>query len=665
MTVPSGHGCKPFSACFPALMLAAATGLACAGPPPSLQALAAAPQFDHARLSPDGRHLALTRVGETGNTILIVDVEDLKPVNELKFSNRQHVVEFFWVNDEMLVVSRGTRLDAFGRPRMTGELFAVSIDGKKRNYLFGHKADRSTRNKGRNADLAIGWLLDDLPESRNEILVAAVDWTTQATIDLHPHLYRIDVYSGARTEITKAPLANPSITVDTQGRVRFAHSYDDLSAPATFRFEPESGQWHRVDLGLAELGSFQPLAFATADQAVYATISERGEPGCLYLVELAEYSRQKLTCDPSAEPTGFMPSSTPGKPLAVVYDVGLPRVHLLDPASEDARIYRTLSEQLAPDFVRFIDFSRDGRHLLFEAYGDRSPGRIFLFDRQTGRARLLFARHPQLDPDQLAPTLAFTFAARDGTPLHGLLTLPTDRPAKNLPMVVIPHGGPHGVRDHWAYYPDVQVLATRGYAVLQVDFRGSGGYGEAFQRQGYRQWGLAIQDDIVDATRWAMDNGVADSDRICILGGSFGAYSALMSAIRAPDLFRCAVGYAGVYDLELMYSRGDIRQTEHGRRYLDLVLGRDEAALAAQSPAAQIDRLKAQVLLVHGGADRRAPLAHAKKLKDALETHGKPYEWLVVPDEAHGFYRAENREKYYVRVLDFLSRHIGTRQESP
>ena len=625
---------------------------------PTLSALAALPQFGQAQLSSDGRHIAVVRIAVEGNTLVILDADSLQAINELKFSGRQNVIDFIWANDNTLVVTRGTPLDGFGRPRTTGELYAVSLDGRQRRYLFGHQADRSARNRGRNADQALGRVIDPLPSNPNEILVAAIDWSEDAVVDRHPRIIRVDVHSGARKEITRVPMRDARITVDGDGQVRFASGWDDDNLPATLRFDPEAGTWSRVELGLAELESFVPLAFAEGDQAVFATISEHGEPACLFRVALADYSRQKLTCDPSAQPSHLVPSSVRGRPLAAAFSAGVPRLHLLDPGSDDAALIRELSAQLEPESVWPINFSRDGRRLLFSAYGDRWPGRVFLFDRQTQRARPVYASQPQIDPDSLESTLAYRFEARDGTLLHGLITLPRGGQSL-LPMVVMPHGGPHGISDRWHYDADRQALATRGYAVLQVDFRGSGGYGEAFLRKGFRQWGTAIQDDIVDATRWAIESGVADPARVCILGGSFGAYSALMSAIRAPELYRCAVGYAGVYDLDVMFRRGDIRRTEAGRRYLDLVLGRDADVLAKQSPVAQIDRLRAPVLIVHGGADRRAPLIHAQNLRQALDKHGKEYEWFVIDDESHGFFRPENRERYYQQVLAFLDRHIG------
>jgi dipeptidyl aminopeptidase/acylaminoacyl peptidase len=231
---------------------------------------------------------------------------------------------------------------------------------------------------------------------------------------------------------------------------------------------------------------------------------------------------------------------------------------------------------------------------------------------------------------------------------------------KDLPLVVRPHGGPHGIRDTWSYQPDVQLLASRGYAVLQVNFRGSGGRGEAFTRLGYRQWSGAMQDDIADATRQLIGAGVVDGKRVCISGASFGAYSAMISSIRYPDLYRCAVGYAGVYRLERLFRSGDTGKSSSSRRYFDLVIGRQPGDLERESPASRAAELRQPVLLVHGAADWRTPPEHADALRKALAASGNPPEWLMVPREGHGFARKPNRVAYYDALLAFLDRNIGT-----
>jgi dipeptidyl aminopeptidase/acylaminoacyl peptidase len=226
-------------------------------------------------------------------------------------------------------------------------------------------------------------------------------------------------------------------------------------------------------------------------------------------------------------------------------------------------------------------------------------------------------------------------------------------------MVVFVHGGPYGIRDSWKFDPYVQAMATRGYAVLQVNYRGSGGYGYGFMKAGWMEWGGKMQDDVTDATRWAVAQGIADKDRICIYGGSYGGYAALEGAVKEPDLYRCAVGYVGVYDLKLMYADGDIPQSRYGKEYLKRVLGTGASVLAKGSPVDQLDALKAKVMLIVGGRDVRVPAAQGKNLHDALSHRGIQHEWLYKSDEAHGFYDEGNIAELFGKVDEFLAANIG------
>lgn len=228
------------------------------------------------------------------------------------------------------------------------------------------------------------------------------------------------------------------------------------------------------------------------------------------------------------------------------------------------------------------------------------------------------------------------------------------------PLVVLPHGGPHGIREEWWWEPWSQLLASRGYAVLQVNFRGSGGYGQAFQTAGYRQWGGLMIDDLIDATRWAVEQGHADGKRVCTLGASFGGYAALMSAAREPELFRCAISYVGVSDLALMHSRGDIQDSSYGESYLKRVIGEDADELADFSPTTHAADIKAAVMLIHGGEDVRVPIIHAERMRKALAKADRPVEWMVEDSEGHGFYRESHRLAFlYEGVLAFLAKHTG------
>jgi dipeptidyl aminopeptidase/acylaminoacyl peptidase len=225
-------------------------------------------------------------------------------------------------------------------------------------------------------------------------------------------------------------------------------------------------------------------------------------------------------------------------------------------------------------------------------------------------------------------------------------------------MVVMPHGGPFGEADEWRFDDASQMLAQAGYAVLQVNFRGSGGYGRSFEQAGAREWGGAMQDDLTDATRWAVQQGIADPRRICIYGASYGAYASLMGVAKEPALYRCAVGYIGVYDLPMMHTTGDIQERASGETFLDDWVGPRDT-LAAVSPTNMGAFIKVPVFLAAGGEDERAPIAHSRLMESRLKSAGVPVETLYYDTEGHGFYTEPHRREYYIRLLDFLSRHIG------
>jgi dipeptidyl aminopeptidase/acylaminoacyl peptidase len=250
--------------------------------------------------------------------------------------------------------------------------------------------------------------------------------------------------------------------------------------------------------------------------------------------------------------------------------------------------------------------------------------------------------------------------ARDGLALNGYLTRPLGKEtAKQLPTVVLVHGGPYGIRDAWGFDPEVQMLASRGYAVLQVNYRGSGGYGDAFERAGFREWGGKMQDDVTDATRWAIDQGIADKNRICIFGTSYGGYAAMEGATKEPDLYKCAIANAGIYDLNLMIGSGDVPQFLHGQNFLKMVLGDKPDELAERSPISRLDRLKAKVMLIVGGADTRVPAAQGEHLHDALTKKGIAHEWLYEREEGHGFYDEAHSAAMYEKIVAFLGSEIG------
>jgi dipeptidyl aminopeptidase/acylaminoacyl peptidase len=334
-----------------------------------------------------------------------------------------------------------------------------------------------------------------------------------------------------------------------------------------------------------------------------------------------------------------------------------PEYHWLVPDDPVAVVIQALQRSVPGQSVSLTSLSRDGRRGIAFVSSDVNPGHYFIIDTETMQTEHFAPARRWIDAALMRPKEPIALSARDGLPLRGYITQPAGEGPH--PLVVLPHGGPHQVRDDWAFDPEVQLLASRGYAVLQVNFRGSSGYGMDFEAAGYREWGGRIQDDIADATRWAVAEGIAEEGRICIYGSSFGGYSALMSAVREPGLYQCVVAFAGVYDLELMFSSGDIPRSRLGRTYLDEVLGRNTSLLRENSPVNHAERLEAPVLLIHGRDDWRADVSHARSMKAALEKAQKPHEWLELRREGHGIYDDDLRKETYERILAFLGQHLA------
>jgi dipeptidyl aminopeptidase/acylaminoacyl peptidase len=239
------------------------------------------------------------------------------------------------------------------------------------------------------------------------------------------------------------------------------------------------------------------------------------------------------------------------------------------------------------------------------------------------------------------------------------MTVPTDG-ASSHPMVLLPHGGPIGVADNWAYDTDAQFLASRGYTVLQVNYRGSSGRGMKFKHAGYKQFGDRIQHDLIDGVHWAVEQGHVDDKKICVYGGSFGGYSSLMQPILAPGLYRCAIDYAGVADWSIGMDYSDTSHFAAGKTYFADAIG-DKAAARAISPMYQLDKFNVPVLIAHGKADQRVPFRNATALRSALDEAGKPYVWLAKPKEGHGFYTEADRTDLLQHMQDFLATYLGGR----
>jgi dipeptidyl aminopeptidase/acylaminoacyl peptidase len=446
-----------------------------------------------------------------------------------------------------------------------------------------------------------------------------------------------------------------SFLVNKAGQATFAFGSNTQLEYKAFR--KVEGRW--TALPDAITGShFAPFLYSPDQKKIYAWSSHDGGPYQLVEANADASDPQTLMADPFSDFGYEQDSPFPYKIFAVASDTGIPRPDYINPTLPSAKLYMALSKAFHGQFVNFINFSKDGMELLFSTSSDRNPGTFYLIDRRDNKVRKLFDAQPSINPAQMSQRRPFRFKSSSGMELEGILTLPKGRRQTNLPMVLMPHGGPIGISDDWFYDDLAQMVASRGYLVLQVNFRGSGGRGPAFKQAGYKQWGTGMQQDLIDGVKWAIAHHFADAKRICAFGGSYGGYAALMQVIRAPGLYKCAISYDGVTDLNMEVSKSDTRLYQSGQNYFRMVLG-DSKARAANSPVNLVDKIHVPVFLIHGKDDKRVPYDEAKEMRDALEKAGKPVQWLAKSGEGHGFYNVDNRIQMYTKVLAFLKRNIG------
>jgi dipeptidyl aminopeptidase/acylaminoacyl peptidase len=309
-----------------------------------------------------------------------------------------------------------------------------------------------------------------------------------------------------------------------------------------------------------------------------------------------------------------------------------------------------------------IEATDDGLKIVVFSYSDREPGVYYLFDEQKKRIEQLAVVKPNVDPEQMSEMKPVSFRARDGLLIHGYLTLPNGLNPKGLPMVINPHGGPYGIRDTWGFNPEVQFLASRGYAVLQVNYRGSGGYGFEFEQRGFMKWGLEMQNDLTDGVRWAVEEGIADPKRVTILGASYGGYAAMAGVAFTPELYCAAVNYVGVADLVLHFGRYKDASPETAwwvwTRIGDLTSREVAKRLEETSPSRFADRIRVPVLMAYGRNDPRVKFDQGLALESALKRANVPHKFIVEKDEGHGFEKEENSMAWYREVEAFLDANV-------
>ena len=649
------------------ILLAMAAGpvpmaVSAANPPPLEQFVKHDP-ITEIELSPTGEYLAFTRRDKDRTALIVVRLADRTQVGGIHHGRDTNIISLQWANEERITYSVAKQVGALSVPQGLGEIYAMNADGSHAEVLLSQRGSAGGARLGkRTMGLVYAYVVDRFESSPEEVLIRTspymYDDAGGRTSVPESKLERLNVMDGHRRVVSTAPVAQADFYFDSKDQARFALGSGVNNRSQLYHRAGTDAEWKLVnDQAKTSLNMF-PLGFAAGDTIAYLYSERAGKPDAIFRYDTTTGERELVAADDNTDPWEVLLSPFDESPFGVIYMDGLPRTEYFDEANPAAKLHRSLQASFPGLVVTLGRATDDGSKGLFEVQGDRIPGDVYLFDYKAKRADFLMAYNADIDPTQMAARKPVTVKARDGLEMQGYLTLPNGSDGKNLPLVVNPHGGPIGVSDSWLFDSDAQLLASRGYAVLQLNFRGSGNYGRDFAIAGHRQWGKTMQDDLTDATRWAIEQGIADPKRICIYGASYGAYAAMMGAVREPELYRCAVGNVGVYDLEQVYKE-DSRAHASSREALDRTMGSE--GLPAVSPNRLAEAIRIPVLLAAGDVDEIAPPSHTKKMRDALEALGKPVEARIYRGEGHGYYEPENRMDFYTRLLGFLDRHIGAK----
>ncbi len=632
-------------------------------------------------LSPSGNYLAVTTAKIGGRRALFVfDLVGGKPPQQAARFEGLDVVNVNWVNDDRLLLQVNNL--ALGSGSVYHEapgLYAVDRDGGNFRELIRRTAAEPSSFGPRERSLSWNHRLLAVPQidesstERNETVIIGESRVNSANELTSVRPLQLNVYTGKTRPVEG--LTSPPMAVnwlfDSKGEPRAVTSYNELQATLHYRV-PGSNEWKAITSGHVTELPF--VAQFVDDQGALYVTERRGKDATAVLtrfdVGTGKPEPEAFVNTPGFDFVGSLVQRRGGKALGLRITTDAEQTVWLDPTM---RAFQEKVDQLLPGRINRIGCRRCGQPdmvALVNSYSDREPGQILIHRAKGDQWQSVSRVRNGIVEAQMARMDFQRIKARDGHDMPVWMTLPAgqkigQKPEKPLPTVVLVHGGPNARGSYWGWSPYAQFLASRGYLVIEPEFRGSDGFGRAHLEAGFRQWGQAMQDDVADALLWAQKQGYA-SDKACIAGASYGGYATFAGLIRHPELYRCGVAWVAVTDLMLLTSGSAWVDTDVDRlTRKDIIPQRigdpvkDEAMLRAHSPVEHADKIKAPVLMAMGVADVRVPIAHGTRMRDAMNKAGKELEYVAYPDEGHSFLRTETFLDFAGRMERFLAKHLG------
>ena len=629
------------------------------GSAPPLKAFASLPEVEEVTLSPSGKYLAFLKNIDGETALVTLPVEGGKAQVVITSNNEKfRMAHYYWVGDERLLISVRFPEKRYGVDTVEGRLIAINRDGSNlQGELFQRRPygfDGGARNANPQfQDQIVGFFAND---SKHVLVSLGLD------DPIHPAVYSVDVESGSRQKVQNNWAGITRWMADENGNIRIGVA--ELDSPPRVLVKPRMADdwitpkafeiWTRVGKVI------NPLGFDAQSDNLYFAADYQGKLG-IYRLNIAETNANPalLKYDPKYDIGGkLIYSANPGRAIGAYYAADELKAVYWDKAGD--LLQRRLNKVLPGKSNFIVSSSQDGNLDIVWSSSPTQPPQYFLLNQKANQISLLSETYPKLKPASLSETRSIHFKARDGLQLTGYLTLPKSDTGKPLPVIILPHGGPYA-RDVNSFDYWTQFFASRGWGVLKINYRGSAGMGEAFENAGFQRWGLEMQDDISDGANWLRQEGIAKPDRICIVGGSYGGYAALMGLAKTPGLYRCGISFAGVADLlDLVSHLGSyaINKSE-----IDQKLGgwwSDHARLKATSPINLAGSIKSPLLIAHGVMDRSVPVQQSRDMVSALKDAGVGgYRYVEMPLADHHLSRQEDRVLIFEEMERFLTHFLN------
>jgi dipeptidyl aminopeptidase/acylaminoacyl peptidase len=584
------------------------------------------------KISPDGKYFSYLAPYETRLNVHIEDIETGK-VTRITEAKERDIRIYFWKGNNWILYLQDTKGDENYR------LYSVDINGKNFKELTPFEGVRVE-------------IVDDLEDNDNELLIGMNKRNPQVF-----DVYRLNINSGEMSMIAENPGNITNWITDNDGKLRAAGSTDGVNTSLLYR-ETEKDNF-KVVLTTNFKETLAPLFFTFDNKYIYASSNIGRDKAAIIKYDIVNAKELELLYEHNQVDVSGLQYSKKRKVLtSIVYVTDKRHEKFLDPEWE--KIYKRLEQELGKEKeIAVVGWNKNEDKYLVVTYSDKSRGTYYFLDLTKDAIKKLTDVAPWLDETLMCDMKPVKYTARDGLEINGYLTLPKNVDPKNLPVVVHPHGGPWA-RDNWGFNPEVQFLANRGYAVLQMNFRGSTGYGRKFWEISFRQWGKTMQDDITDGAQWLIKEGIADPKRIAIYGGSYGGYATLAGLAFTPDLYVAGVDYVGVSNM-FTFMKSIPAYWEPFRKMFYEMVGDpavDSLMLADVSPVFHADKIKAALFVAQGAKDPRVNINESNQMVDAMKKRGVDVEYMVKENEGHGFANEENRFDFYGAMEKFLAKYL-------